>query len=435
MNRKQKLFLTTVSIIVSCLVIAGAFMTSTRMPSEKLQVVATFYPLYFFASEIGKEKVEVSMLIPENAEVHSWQPGISDMLKMEKARIFIYNGAGLEPWVADFMGAVKNKPVIVDTSQNISLALSPHLQEVLATASGLLSGNCTEISIPSAVPVQPSNTTAYCLVLNQSKNSSASFGLNLSHPCKILVGFAENLDFILENTTRISPDITLNQAELAEHPPVSIAHLYHLDAGTYNVTFNATSDRMHLVLLELEVEGEEHEHGIYDPHIWLDPLLAKVQVRNILAGFKAADPQNASFYEANAEALLKKLDKLHSDFSTGLKNRTRNAIICAHLAFNYLGKRYGFNIYAALGVTADKEPSPSELAQLADLITTLQIRYVFVEPGYPDRYMHTIANQTGAGILVLDAVHGRTGEHANMDYFQIMYENLKNLRIGLGVVN
>ena len=47
--------------------------------------------------------------------------------------------------------------------------------------------------------------------------------------------------------------------------------------------------------------------------------------------------------------------------------------------------------------------------------------------------MQAISSETGAKILVLDGLHGRTGVHSSMDYFEIMYENLRNLKIGLRV--
>jgi hypothetical protein len=49
--------------------------------------------------------------------------------------------------------------------------------------------------------------------------------------------------------------------------------------------------------------------------------------------------------------------------------------------------------------------------------------------------MHTVAAETGAGVLVLDGIHGRSGVHAGMDYFQIMYANLVSLSTGLEVTS
>jgi len=423
-NRRQKIFLALVAVVVAGLLIGIAFTTGFKQ-SEKMQVVATFYPLYFFASEIAKEKAEVSMLIPENAEPHSWQPGISDMLKMEKASLFIYNGAGLEPWVEDFLNAIQNKPVIVDSSQNISLLLTPEVQEALENALAILrNAHATELTNSSSL--FPSNQTYYSLAFN-----TTVAWLNISEEKHIFLAVAGNCSFYLKNTSLVAPEIWLNESEISGYSPLTSAGFYHLMPANYQIFFNS-SENINLVAFEI-AEHEHEEHGLHDPHIWLDPLLAKIQVLNILEGFKKADPQNADFYVKNANALVEKLEKLHTDFSQGLKNKTKKDIICSHLAFNYMGKRYGFKVHAALGITADKEPSPQELAELARLVRELGLNYVYVEPGYPDKYMQTIANETQAGILVLDAIHGRTGEHAKLDYFGIMYENLRNLRIGLEV--
>jgi len=170
-----------------------------------------------------------------------------------------------------------------------------------------------------------------------------------------------------------------------------------------------------------------------DPHFWLDPLSAEVQVDNILAGFLEADPANAAYYQANADLLKSRLDQLNVAFLDGLQNRTKNDIITTHEGFDYMANRYGFQAHAALGIGGDQQPSPADLAALADLVRNLDLHYVFSEPIFSDAVVLTIASETGAQVLVLDGVHGRTGVHAGMDYFQIMYENLKNLRIGLEV--
>ena len=63
------------------------------------------------------------------------------------------------------------------------------------------------------------------------------------------------------------------------------------------------------------------------------------------------------------------------------------------------------------------------------------LHYVFAEPIYNDAVIQTIASETHCTVLILDAIHGRSGAHAHMDYFQIMYDNLAALRIGLEVTS
>ncbi len=89
--------------IVAILVTAGAaallLSTGGKGDSDKVNVVASFYPLAYMAKTIGGDKVSVSTLIPENTEVHSWSPSAADILAADKADLFIYNGASLDMWV------------------------------------------------------------------------------------------------------------------------------------------------------------------------------------------------------------------------------------------------------------------------------------------------------------------------------------------------
>jgi zinc transport system substrate-binding protein len=63
------------------------------------------------------------------------------------------------------------------------------------------------------------------------------------------------------------------------------------------------------------------------------------------------------------------------------------------------------------------------------------LHYVFSEPVFSDAVIDTVASETGAQVLVLDGVHGRSGVHVDMDYFQIMRANLEALEKGLEVTS
>ncbi|HYE60151.1 MAG TPA: zinc ABC transporter substrate-binding protein [Candidatus Kapabacteria bacterium] len=72
----------------------------TAPPSEerKMQVVASIYPIAFFAQEIGREHVDVRTLTPAGAEPHDYEPTPVDLVALQSADIVLLNGAGLEPW-------------------------------------------------------------------------------------------------------------------------------------------------------------------------------------------------------------------------------------------------------------------------------------------------------------------------------------------------
>ena len=71
---------------------------SKTIPSGKLQVVASFYPLYFFSQQIGGDKADVTNIVPAGAEPHDYEPTAQDMAKMESSKLVILNGGGLEAW-------------------------------------------------------------------------------------------------------------------------------------------------------------------------------------------------------------------------------------------------------------------------------------------------------------------------------------------------
>jgi zinc transport system substrate-binding protein len=80
--------------------------------SDKLKVAASFYPLAHFAEQVGGDKVEVIKIIPGGADPHEYEPTAKDIVKMQTARVFIFNGAGLEPWAERIEGELKKKGLI-----------------------------------------------------------------------------------------------------------------------------------------------------------------------------------------------------------------------------------------------------------------------------------------------------------------------------------
>jgi zinc transport system substrate-binding protein len=108
-------------LIAASATVFYAFQNSTE--DNKLKVVASFYPLAFFTQEIGGEKVTVKQLIPDNTEVHNWQPSSADLLAIEDADVIIYNGASLDHWFEDDILPVidSSDKVIVETTEGIQL--------------------------------------------------------------------------------------------------------------------------------------------------------------------------------------------------------------------------------------------------------------------------------------------------------------------------
>lgn len=89
---------------------------------DKLKVVTSFYAMYDFAEKIGGDKVSVINMVPAGIEPHDWEPAASDITNLEKAQVFIYNGAGMEHWVDTVLDSLSNKElVITEASSGITL--------------------------------------------------------------------------------------------------------------------------------------------------------------------------------------------------------------------------------------------------------------------------------------------------------------------------
>lgn len=80
--------------------------------SKKLKVYATVYPLYDFAKNIGKDKIDVELIIPNGQEPHDFEPDNKDIKNLESADVFIYNGAGLESWSEKVINSLDNKNLL-----------------------------------------------------------------------------------------------------------------------------------------------------------------------------------------------------------------------------------------------------------------------------------------------------------------------------------
>lgn len=85
---------------------------------DKIKVVVTFNPLREFVDYIGKDKVDVNVIIPEGTESHDFEPKAKDIMKLNEGDLFIYNGFGMEGWVDKTLKSIENnKMLIVDSSK------------------------------------------------------------------------------------------------------------------------------------------------------------------------------------------------------------------------------------------------------------------------------------------------------------------------------
>ena len=89
---------------------------------KKLKVVATLFPLYDFARQVGREKIEVNLLLPPGVEAHAFEPRPADIKRIQDSDIFLFTNKLMEPWVGGLLKGIDTRSLtIVDTSKGITL--------------------------------------------------------------------------------------------------------------------------------------------------------------------------------------------------------------------------------------------------------------------------------------------------------------------------
>lgn len=297
----SKAAILAISIIIPLTVFTVWFSDQTKTTSvaeeKQIKVLVSFYPLYEFTKEIGKERIDVSIIIPAGIEPHDWEPSIQDLQKMQNADMIVINGAGFETWFDDFRATNPNV-VVVDASKGIELM-----------------------------------------------KSSA---------------------------------------------------IYY-----------------------------DHDESKKDPHIWLDPVLAKKQVQNIANGLMKLDPEHVQFYQENANIYNIKLDQLDNKIRTELSVCSKHDFIAFHDAFSYFAKEYGLNQHTIVGVDANAEPTAATLQQIIQKATSMDLDTIFTEEAVNPRISEVIADEIDGKVLVLSPIEV---VDKNSDYIKKMEQNLLNLK-------
>jgi len=272
-------------------------------PPSKLQVAASFYPLYYFAQQIGGDHATVINITPAGGEPHDYEPTAQDIARILSGQLLIINGGGLETW-----------------GEKIRRNLDPKQTLIVTAGAGLTTQR------------------------------------------------------VLEN-------------------------------------------------------GE----NTIDPHVWLAPPLAAQMVANIAAGFAQVDPAHEPAYAANARALTAQLQDLDAAYQQGLANCPKKDFVTAHAAFGYLATTYHLHQVAVAGISSDAEPSPQQLADIAQFAKKNNVKIIFFENLVSPKLSQTIANEVGAQTLVLDPIEGLTDAdlRAGQNYLTKMRANLTNLKIAL----
>ena len=162
---------------------------------------------------------------------------------------------------------------------------------------------------------------------------------------------------------------------------------------------------------------EGHNHGEFDPHIWLDPINAKVILFEMSKHLIENDPKNESVYRANLSKAYKDIDKLTSDVTSELNESV--ASIVFHDAYQYFEKRFNVNILGAFTVNTDVMPGAEQLAEIREVIEHDKVACVFSEPQFNPDIIKAVAKDMNIKTGVVDPL-GATLNPGKDLYFSLI---------------
>ena len=152
-----------------------------------------------------------------------------------------------------------------------------------------------------------------------------------------------------------------------------------------------------------EHEGhDDHGHGEFDVHVWLDPENAKVLVNEIKLALIEEDPSNASIYEANSKKINLKLDQLIDEVSSKLESEKGKGYVVFHDAYQYFEERFGMSAVGSITVSPEVVPGANRIRELKEKIVDLNATCVFSEPQFEPKLVSTVIEGTQANTGVLD---------------------------------
>ena len=149
-----------------------------------------------------------------------------------------------------------------------------------------------------------------------------------------------------------------------------------------------------------EHDGHTHEAGTPDPHIWLDPMLVKVQARTICDALCKIHPAHAETFRKNLAAFERDLDRVDADIQKALAPIKGKKIFVFHPAYGYFADRYDLKQTAV--ETGGKEPGARKLAALIAKAKQEGVKVVFVQPQFSLKNARTIATEIGGAAVSLD---------------------------------
>jgi zinc transport system substrate-binding protein len=164
-------------------------------------------------------------------------------------------------------------------------------------------------------------------------------------------------------------------------------------------------------------DHEGHAHGEHDPHVWLDPINAKLIIKEVTKQLVQLDGKNSSAYKSNSKKALTEMDNLIQNIQKDLNKDLRFVVF--HDAYQYFENRFGIQVLGALTVNTDVMPGAEQLSEIREVIEHEKVNCLFSEPQFNPAIIKSIAKDTNVKIGILDPLGAKLDKGKNL-YFNLL---------------
>lgn len=188
--------------------------------------------------------------------------------------------------------------------------------------------------------------------------------------------------------------------------PADIARLSAADVLVENglgleTWLGRTIDNARNANLRIVVCSDGLPHKGVNPHLWMDPVLARGYVRAIRDALTQRDPAGAAYYRRNADAYDARLIALTRWISGRIKQISppSRTMIVFHNAWQYYDDRFGLRTIGVIELSPGQEPNPNYVAHLVALARANHVKAVFAEPEYSPKLVQALAESAGISTI------------------------------------
>lgn len=425
----------------------------------KLKVVTTVFPEYDWVKEIAGDEIsniDLTMLLDNGVDLHSYQPTSEDILKISDCDLFVYVGGESDSWVDDALKNATNKDMQV-------INLLDVLKDSIKTEESMPGMQAEEGHNHGYAHFEDSDVQDRTLsdwdgdwqsvypylqdgVLDEVMEKKAESGEKTAEEYKEYYenGYKTDVSQITidaENNTmcfvkngvaskatyeykgyqiydyesgsrgvRYFFEATSGDADAPKYVQFSDhgiapgkAEHFHIYAG--NDGFDALSEEMEnwptyypadMSGKEIAEDMLEHEEKEYDEHVWLSLKNAQTLCKAIAEALETADPEHKDVYAANVDSYLEKLSSLDGQYQDAVANGSQKTLLFGdRFPFRYMVDDYGLKYYAAFaGCSAESEASFETISFLAKKVDELGLKNIMTIENSDQKIAKTIRDNT-----------------------------------------